>query len=475
MEFHIDKRGLLYATKFILSVSAIFLSFHFMLDELQHYIIPDTPNYDIAQNVLSNEDFYIDAPNEKPVFAASRDVLKKRDTLVWEKRDFLFVDLATSSITVYKNGIAQGSFVVVGKPTAGSFFAMPSGFYKVQAKAENPASKLEKVKFPWALYLYNNYIIHGLPSTLTGRAEPPTYRGGGVRLALADAQQLYDTAPLGTSVLIYNPPDSKTSVTFDYTRRTNLPAPVPEVTAASALAADLETGEILFEKNKTDAYPLASVSKLMTSVVALEHLATSSTVTVSQDAVDTYGDSAALRKGEGFTTSQLLYALILPSSNDAAKAFELAVPNFISLMNKKAKDLKLTKATYHDSSGLDQNNVASAADLFTLLQYISAHQPQILAISKTKEYAAISLNKKIHHVWRNINWPTDDKHYIGGKAGWIQESLQTMAGIYAIRFSEYGTRPIAIITLGSHDRVRDVRVIMNYLEQQFIHGATHTL
>ncbi len=468
MELHMDKHGALYAVEFIGLLVVIFASFTFAAGQLELYLVPELPFIDFPSRV-SADDFYIDVPKETPLFASKKEVLKKRDPLVWEERDFLFADLHEMTLALYEHGTLVRTFPIVAKPMEGGFFETPSGFYTIQAKAETHPSKLEKITLPWTLYLYGNYVIHGVPKA-HGRALVNTAPGGGIRLSYTDAKELYELVSPGMQVLIAYT-DVKTPAPFTYFRRTNFPHRVPEVTAASALAADLETGEILFEKNTNDTFPLASVSKLMTAVVALEHLEPDDFVEITPEALDTYGNSGGFVKGEQFTAKNLLYGMMLPSSNDAAKALELAVPGFLDLMNQKARELGMTKTVYEDSSGLDFDNIASASDLFKLLRYIRDTHPDLLEATKAREYSAVAENKKARHNWRNINWPAGDKRFLGGKAGWIEESLQTMAGVYAVRVSEYGARPVAIITLGSRNRISDIRAIITYLESEFIHGA----
>lgn len=470
MELHIDKHGALYTVEFVGLLIVIFASFTFAAGQLELYLVPELPIFDFPSRV-SADDFYIDVPKETPLFASKKDVLKKREPLVWEERDFLFVDVNEMTLAFYEHGTLVRTFPILAKPKEGGFFETPSGFYTIQAKAETHPSKLEKIKLPWTLYLYGNYVIHGVPVAANGRALANTTPGGGIRLSDADAKELFPLVSPGLQVLIAHT-DTKTPVPFTYFRRTNFPHRVPEVTAASALAADLETGEILFEKNTNDTFPLASVSKLMTAVVALEHMDTDDLVEITPEALETYGNSGGFTKGEQLKMGDLLYGMILPSSNDAAKALELAVPNFIDLMNEKAQELGMAKTRYEDSSGLDFDNIASAADLFNLLQYIKETHADFLEATRTRDYSAIAENKKARHSWRNINWPAGDKRFLGGKAGWIEESLQTMAGVYAVRVAEYGARPVAVITLGSRNRVSDIRSITTYLESEFIHGTT---
>ncbi|MBI3442892.1 MAG: D-alanyl-D-alanine carboxypeptidase [Candidatus Sungbacteria bacterium] len=262
------------------------------------------------------------------------------------------------------------------------------------------------------------------------------------------------------------------SAAYAYFRKTNLPHGVPIVEGAGAIAADLETGAILFEKNKDDVYPTASVAKLMTAVIAQETFASSSVITAGSDAASFYGNSAGIVSGESFRWTDLLYGLLLPSSNDAARMIEHAQQNLLASMNGKAAELGMTHTHYADPSGFSQDTVSSAGDLVKLLRYIYLKHPEIAAVSRTREHSVVSGGRKIRHIWDNINWPAGDQKFLGGKAGFTDEAIETMAGIWLVNPSKSGIRPIGIVILGSHRRVNNVRAIESYIQSQFIYGTT---
>lgn len=268
-----------------------------------------------------------------------------------------------------------------------------------------------------------------------------------------------------------------------YFRKTNLPANVPAVDGAGAIAVDLETGTILFEKNKDDTYPTASVAKLMTAVIAQETLASSTIITAGSDSISTYGNSGGIVRGESFRVSDLLYGLLLPSSNDSSRMFELAQnplneatsSGFVSLMNMKAASLGMARTHYADSSGLKQETVSSVSDLVRLLRYVYTKHPEIMAVSRARRHSVVSGGRKIRHIWDNINWPAGDKKFLGGKAGFTDEAIETMAGIWSVNPSKSGARPIGIAILGSRRRVSDARAVVGYIENRFVYGTTTTV
>ena len=471
MRIKVDKKELGYAAKFALLVIVILSAGKFIAAILPQILAPDS---EISVVELSGEGrFYLELPDEKPIFLTAKEILKKRDALSWEGKDFLYADLETKTLTQYEKGAVRKTYAILTLPKKDSLFDIPAGFYKIQSKSENHFSRIENVRFPYSIFLFGNYLIHGWPLNRNGAQVSDAFTGGGIRLNREEAKDLYSAAKEKNPVLIYST-SSLTPSKFTYFRKTNLPHDVPEARAAAVLAADLETGEILFEKNKNDRYPTASVTKLMTALVAREELDPEKILTVTPEALATYGDSAALAGGEGFKIKDLYYGLILPSSNDIAKMFELEIPDLIQKMNQKAKLLGMDRTFYKDSSGLDKENITSAADIFKLLQYIQQNDPEILEIAKKNQYIATSEFKKHRHVWTNINWPTGDQRFLGGKAGWTDDALQTMAGVYIVKLTESGGRPIAIISLGTRERVAGIRSVINYLEQNFIYGAVLT-
>ncbi|MBI4225162.1 MAG: D-alanyl-D-alanine carboxypeptidase [Candidatus Sungbacteria bacterium] len=319
-------------------------------------------------------------------------------------------------------------------------------------------------------------------------------RQGQDLLAAASALKIQKGKPAAPVPKIKNPPSgsalsllSTSTASAVYFRKTNLPANVPVVEGAGAIAVDLETGAILFEKNKDDIYPTASLAKLMTAVIAQETFASSTIITAGSDSVSTYGNSGGIVRGESFRVSDLLYGLLLPSSNDASRMFELAQDplrhppaggadgGFVSAMNAKAASLGMTRTSYVDSSGLKQDTASSAADLVKLLRYIYLKHPEIAAASRTRQHSVVSGGRKIRHIWDNINWPAGDKKFLGGKAGFTDEAIETMAGIWSVNPSQSGNRPIGIAILGSRHRVSDTRAIIRYIENRFVYGTTTPL
>ena len=140
------------------------------------------------------------------------------------------------------------------------------------------------------------------------------------------------------------------------------------VSAHSAIAIEAQSGEIYFEKNPHEKLPMASTTKIMTALVALENCDINKEIHVSKDAVGVEGSSVYLYENECLTLEDLLYALLLESANDAAAAIAIeiggSVEGFAAMMNDKARELGLENTSFENPHGLDsENHYTTACDL----------------------------------------------------------------------------------------------------------------
>ena len=187
-----------------------------------------------------------------------------------------------------------------------------------------------------------------------------------------------------------------------------------KVSAKSFLVGDLNTGEVVLAKNQDQKFPIASVSKLMTALVTTVITSPSDIAKVSKKALATLGTNGELRLGEKIKITDLLYPLLLESSNDAAEVIAeyFIRDNFISKMNEIANNLKMTQTSFEDPSGLSSNNQSTVSDIFKLTGYLNQQQPNLLSITTKRSY---SIRK---HSWSNISQFLGEEGYLGGKK-WI--------------------------------------------------------
>jgi len=147
-----------------------------------------------------------------------------------------------------------------------------------------------------------------------------------------------------------------------------------DVDAKGAILIDYETGRILWEKNSNEPLPMASTTKIMTAITAIESGNLSDTVTASGRAASAPPTKMKLTKGEKITLKNLLYALMLQSSNDAAVAIAehigTTVENFCNEMTEKAKEIGAKNTVFKTPNGLDsENHHSTAYDMALIARY----------------------------------------------------------------------------------------------------------
>ncbi|MDO8493498.1 MAG: CapA family protein [bacterium] len=235
--------------------------------------------------------------------------------------------------------------------------------------------------------------------------------------------------------------------------------------AKAFVVKDLDTGEGVLQQNGDTKFPIASVTKLVTAMVALDNIPPEEIVKVSKSAINTYGRQGGLSTGEKFRVVDLINCLLLESSNDAAEALaeHFGRAEFLALMNKKVASLGMKDTSYKDPSGLSSSNVSTSEDLSRLITHIEHNRSDILAITKKKSYEvpASKLSKK--HVWYNINRlvRNNDSYYLGGKDGFTGEALMTFTGAFSIPINEFDHKRFSIAILRSSDRNSDVAKIID--------------
>ncbi|MEK7088841.1 MAG: CapA family protein [Patescibacteria group bacterium] len=241
----------------------------------------------------------------------------------------------------------------------------------------------------------------------------------------------------------------------------------PKVSAGAYLIGDLDTGEIILTKNQDQQFPIASVSKLMTASVATELMNPNDITKVSKKALATYGENGNFRLGEKIKITDLIYPLLLESSNDAAEIIAEYFKRdiFIKKMNQTAGKLELFKTIFEDPSGLSSKNKSTVFDLFKLTGYINQKNPNLFKITTKRSYS------NIKHNWFSNNQFLSENGYLGGKSGYTDPALQTIVSLFSIPLSKTGVRHIAITLLQSKDRFKDVENILKYLNKNIYYGG----
>lgn len=148
----------------------------------------------------------------------------------------------------------------------------------------------------------------------------------------------------------------------------------PKIQAMASIVMDTESGRVLFEKNGYSRRAMASTTKIMTAIIALEKGNLDDVVTISKRAAGIWGSTIDLKEGQKYKLKELMYGLMLNSGNDAAVAIAEhiggTVENFVGMMNEKAQELGVKDTSFKSPHGLDApDHYSTAYDLAVITQY----------------------------------------------------------------------------------------------------------
>ena len=200
--------------------------------------------------------------------------------------------------------------------------------------------------------------------------------------------------------------------------------------ATSAILMDTDNNRIIYSKNIHEVRSVASISKIMTAVLAIESGKLDDEVKINSSINKAYGSAIYIKIGEKMKLRDLVYGLMLRSGNDAALAIADyvggSVDNFVTMMNHKAKEIGMKNSKFNNPSGLDEDkaNYSSAYDMAILTSYamkISDYRK----IVKTKEYK-LETNKNTY-IWHNKHKLLRlYKYTTGGKTGYTKIAKRTL-------------------------------------------------
>ncbi len=234
---------------------------------------------------------------------------------------------------------------------------------------------------------------------------------------------------------------------------------LPDVSARAWGVFDARTGEMLIAEDEKSVLPIASLTKLVTADIALDTLALEASTTLSWRAVSTEGRAGSLRAGEHMNVRELLFPLLIESSNDAAEALAeySGRTTFIEDMNAQADVLKMEDTHFADPSGLSPDNVSTVHDLAIFIAHLANYQPYILDITSLPTYIGAA------HAWWNVNPLVNAEAFRGGKHGYTDEASRTFAGIFVETFPSGTSAEISIIVLGSDNLPKDIEAIRSFM------------
>lgn len=246
----------------------------------------------------------------------------------------------------------------------------------------------------------------------------------------------------------------------------------PQITAISALFIDLQTGEILYSKNPEQPLSIASLTKIMTTIIALENKGMEDLYTVSQRASEMEPDEMVLLPGETHTLRNLLDGIFLVSANDAAEVIAQGSAGgrdeFINLMNSKASQLGMNNTLFVNPTGLEEDpdscegripcQYSTALDVAIMSRYLIHKWPEIIEISSQPYvYIESTPRHQDYEMYTGINLLTTYPGVIGLKTGYTPE-----AGLTLVTLARQNNKEIIGVLLGSVNRRDDAMQMLDY-------------
>lgn len=255
----------------------------------------------------------------------------------------------------------------------------------------------------------------------------------------------------------------------------------PGTYGEAAIVMEVGTGAILYGKNVDDQHYPASITKVLTALIALENGQLSDSVTFSHDCVSFLqpGDSSVgLKENNVITLEQTLYATLLASANEAAYAVAENVGKnaghdyqwFIEQMNARCKELGGSNSNFVNANGLhDENHYTSARDMALIGRELFKH-PEFFEIVQTKQYEIPASDTCQQHIFQQKHkmlQPDNSNYYeyaIGGKTGYTSDALSTL-----ITMADNGDLKLVCVVLRTHGKniYPDTTNLFNYAFDNF--------
>ncbi len=241
-------------------------------------------------------------------------------------------------------------------------------------------------------------------------------------------------------------------------------APTPVIHAAAWLVADLQHGTLLASQNETMRWPTASLTKLMTAVIASEMIPPETRITITADMFAADPSEANLAIGGTYAASDLLPVMLLPSSNVAAEAFAdfAGRTSFIAAMNARAAAWGMHDTFFDDPSGISAANQSTAFDIFTLARNIYMSYPQIFSITRNASVIIKELSSGKSYQIKSINNFAGMPDFLGGKTGHTNEASGNLFSLF-----EYHGHPLAVVVLGTESRFADTLSLYAWVKNNF--------
>lgn len=231
---------------------------------------------------------------------------------------------------------------------------------------------------------------------------------------------------------------------------------------------DLDDRTVFFEKNARRNWPIASLTKLMTAIIAKEYIGLQKIVPMNEAAIATAGVAGGFAAGEQYSASDLLRAMLVASSNDAAAALAefYDTDRFVERMNEKAQAIGMMQTKFSDPTGLSPFNQSSAEDLRKLIAYVVQNDPDFFEITRNPAISIVNIKNGLSRQLSSTLKFAGRTDFLGGKTGYGEEGISNVIAVLS-----YRNHRILIIILGAanqEERFIEAESLLNWLKEAYI-------
>lgn len=236
----------------------------------------------------------------------------------------------------------------------------------------------------------------------------------------------------------------------------------PYVSARSVVVQDAVSKTIMYSKDLDTKLMPASITKVMTALVALDYWTDLDTIIEVKNEDRAIGQTIKLERNERITLKNILYGLLVHSGNDAALAiadnYEGGYAAFVSAMNAKARELHLDDTSFKNPSGIEQYGHFTTARDLAILAATALQSPIIAEMASTKRVVITDITGSIVHDLTTTNELLDQIPGMKGlKTGWT-----TNAGECLVSYVDRDGHKVIFVVLGSLDRFGDTRTLIDW-------------
>lgn len=383
----------------------------------------------------------------------------------------ILADLGSNTVSLYDNNQKLKTFPMVSFPAPYTIWEAASGKYAVEKKEFRHFSTFAHVWVPYVIQVHGNIFIHGDPETPFEKNE------GSIHLSNSDAKEAFDFSDVDTQVAVIGAA-SHSAFPSESAYYLDGGGTLPRVAAPSFVVADIDSGEVLWERDANRLMNPGSLISLSTALTAVEHVDQYKTIRIGEVVLPPSVQSRHVpSRDDEVELGSLIYPLMFATNDTAGKTYQniVGTSQFVSLMNERAREIGMEHSEY--SSGLLGNDATTTThDLFTLLAYIDRAQHFLIDVSLRTESSVFASSGKERLHWDNKNpWViAGDGRYRGGLSQEDISGKGSAALIFSLPVSEFNKRNVAFIVLGSPDLRHDVALLQSFIDAHYRYGVKRT-